>query len=208
MKSNLNITIVDYGMGNLKSIENAFRYLGCNTKIVSNALELERDAQTIILPGVGSYRKAMENLRKTNLDDALVELVSLRKKKILGICLGMQLLGESSEEDGVTQGLKLIPGSVKKIIHDGDLKIPHIGFNEVHYPVDSALFKNISQNSDYYFVHSYCLPPSCSLGKASITNYGNEFMSAYEHENIYGTQFHPEKSQTNGLRLLKNFILS
>jgi glutamine amidotransferase len=208
MKSNLNITIVDYGMGNLRSIENAFRYLGCNTKIVSNALELERDAQTIILPGVGSYRKAMENLRKTNLDDALVELVSQRKKKILGICLGMQLLGESSEEDGVTQGLKLIPGSVKKIIHDGDLKIPHIGFNEVHYPVDSSLFKNISQNSDYYFVHSYCLPPSCSFGKASITNYGNEFMSAYEHENVYGTQFHPEKSQTNGLHLLKNFISS
>ena len=200
-------TVIDYGMGNIWSVTSALQYLGCEVDVSSDALIIER-AQTLILPGVGSFRKAMNALISMNLEASILNSVLARKAKFLGICLGMQLMGTKSSEDGETKGLGLIPSSVDKFSSSevADRKVPHIGFDQVHFDSDGNLFKGISGNQDFYFVHSYRMLPPDSKAGLSTCNYGIDFLAAYENDNIFATQFHPEKSQTNGLRLLDNFL--
>ena len=201
------ITIVDYGMGNLWSVRSAVRYLGYNSVLSSKPSEIA-NADVLILPGVGSFRAAMQALKNSGLDEAILEAVSSRERKIIGICLGMQLLAMHSTEGGEASGLGLIPTQVERfdIAEMGSLKVPHIGFNEVRSQDQSILFKNIEPSSDFYFVHSYRLRADEFHGCHAICHYGQDFVAAYEHENIFATQFHPEKSQTNGLKLLNNFL--
>jgi glutamine amidotransferase len=203
------IVIVDYGMGNLWSVRSALRYLGVEPVISDNASRIEK-ADLLLLPGVGSFRKAIQALKKKDLDKAIKESVLGRKRKILGICLGMQLFAERGMEDGDSDGLAFIPGSVERFTNQelGMLKVPHIGFNNVHSTAESILFRSIESPSDFYFVHSYRLLPGTVTGKLGICRYGVDFMAAYENENIFATQFHPEKSQTNGLILLRNFLIA
>lgn len=201
------VVLIDYGMGNLWSVSNAIAYLGY-TPIISDDPEKICKANILLLPGVGSFRMAMDSLRKSGIDQAIVEAVKCKGVKILGICLGMQLMGLSSTEDGLTAGLGLIPSSVDKFnISDvGARKIPHIGFDSVVYQPKSILFGGLQSSPDFYFVHSYYFLPSNLYGLTAVCNYGVDFLAAYEQDNIFATQFHPEKSQTNGLILLKNFL--
>lgn len=201
------LVIVDYGMGNIWSVASAIRYLGTEC-VVSDDPAVVAKADALILPGVGSFYKAMQTLDDTGLSVVLRESVAVKKRKILGICLGLQLLAEKGTEDGVRAGLGLIPGMVDRFDSEElrGLKVPHIGFNSVSHSLDSVLFRGITAHADFYFVHSYRLVAGNLPGKAAICHYGAEFMAAYEYENVYATQFHPEKSQTNGLRLLSNFL--
>jgi len=205
--SNLKVTLIDYGMGNIWSVISALKYLDCNV-IVSSDPGVIKEAETLVLPGVGSFRKAMESLRYLNLDQAIIESVQRDENKILGICLGMQLLGSKSSEDGETVGLNLIHTPVEEFsMNDvGTNKIPHIGFDQVSCQPESKLFQGLPANPDFYFVHSYRMLPSGLNGKSATCRYGTDFLAAYENDNIFATQFHPEKSQTNGLMLLKNFL--
>ena len=201
------ITVIDYGMGNMWSVLSALRYLGSNPIVSSDPNEIAR-AESLLLPGVGSFRKAMVTLRQTGLDQAILEAVQVKQSKILGICLGMQLMGSRGSEDGDTPGLGLIPNPVDLFTTQeiGANKIPHIGFDLVRSKPDARLFRGLPEAADFYFVHSYRMLPEGLSGKAATCRYGVEFLAAYEQDNIYATQFHPEKSQTNGLMLLKNFL--
>jgi imidazole glycerol-phosphate synthase subunit HisH len=205
---NVTIVIIDYGMGNIWSVRNSLKYLGFKTIVSSSPKEIEK-ADILILPGVGSFRKAMQALSKRKIDLAIKEAVMGKSRKLMGICLGMQLLGEGSTEDGKTDGLGLIPAWVDRFdpIKTDGLKIPHIGFNNVFSEQDSVLFKGITSPSNFYFVHSFHMLPDGLKGKHGICRHGQDILAAYEHENIFATQFHPEKSQTNGLKLLKNFLI-
>jgi glutamine amidotransferase len=202
-----NITVIDYGMGNLWSVLSALRYLGCNPTVSSDPNEITR-AESLVLPGVGSFRKAVDTLRQTGLDQAILDAVQTKGIKILGICLGMQLMGSRGSEDGEMQGLGLIPKKVDMFTTQeiGANKIPHIGFDLVHSSPDARLFQGLQQAADFYFVHSYRMLPVGLSGKPATCSYGVEFLAAYEQDNIFATQFHPEKSQSNGLVLLKNFL--
>lgn len=201
------ITVIDYGMGNLWSVLSALRYLGYNPVVSGDPDEITK-ADTLLLPGVGSFRKAMIALREKELDKAIFEVVQIKGNKILGICLGMQMMGTSSSEDGETVGLGLIPVAVDKFSPQeiGPKKIPHIGFDLVHSESDSRLYRGIQHSADFYFVHSYRMLPAELNGSLGTCNYGVKFLASYEQDNIFATQFHPEKSQTNGLILLKNFL--
>jgi glutamine amidotransferase len=205
--SNSNIIVVDYGMGNLWSVLSALRFLGCNPIASSDPDEVAR-ADLLLLPGVGSFRTAMIALRQKRLDQAIVEAVQIRGRKILGICLGMQLMGLSSSEDGDTLGLGFIRSSVDQftLAEIGFSKLPHIGFDSVRSQSSGQLFKGLQQTADFYFVHSYRMLPIGLSGISATCSYGVDFLAAYEQDNIFATQFHPEKSQTNGLILLKNFL--
>lgn len=201
------ITVIDYGMGNIWSVLSALRYLGCNPIVSSDPDEIVQ-AESLLLPGVGSFRKAMVTLKQTGLDQAIVEAVQIKGSKILGICLGMQLMGSRGSEDGDVTGLGFIPNSVDMFTAQevGTNKIPHIGFDIVRSTQEARLFRGLSSEADFYFVHSYRMLPDALSGQAATCLYGVEFLAAYEQDNIYATQFHPEKSQTNGLILLKNFL--
>lgn len=201
------VTIIDYGMGNIWSVASALKYLNCDVEISSDPEKIT-SAEILLLPGVGSFRKAMNSLHSLKLDEAIIKTVNDDKKKILGICLGMQLLGSMSSEDGETRGLNLIPVPVEEFsVQDSHtMKIPHIGFNQVTSDPDSKMFNGLPMNPDFYFVHSYRMLPRSLNGKLALCSYGNDFLAAYENENVYATQFHPEKSQTNGLVLLRNFL--
>ena len=201
------VIIVDYGMGNLWSVSSALNFLGADPIISSNPTEITK-ADAVLLPGVGSFRLAMQALADKNLDEAIKETVQIKQRKILGICLGFQMLAESSTEDGMTAGLGCIPTPVESFsvqeLEGG--KLPHIGFNRVRLPNSSSLFDGFKAAEDFYFVHSYRLLAQALPGNKAICSYGIDFLAAYEHENVFGAQFHPEKSQTNGLRLLANFL--
>lgn len=201
------IVVVDYGMGNLRSVQNALHYLGALSH-VSGSPKKVAAAEILLLPGVGSFRAAMQALQTTGLDNALQEAVIGRGVKILGICLGMQLMGTRGNEGGDSAGLGFVPGSVERFSDQfsSDLKVPHIGFNSVTPAEDSVLMRGLHGMPDFYFVHSYRMLPAGLPGKVSTCAYGEPFVAAYEHKNIFATQFHPEKSQTNGLLLLKNFL--
>jgi len=203
------VTIVDYGMGNLHSVIKAIEFLGYVAK-VSNIPQDIISSEVLILPGVGSFGRAMHHLKINGMDKALAEAVAEKRKKILGICLGMQLLFEFGEEDGGVEGLSLVKGLVGRFDSDNEmgLQLPHVGFNSVNSGDHSRLFKKIPTNSDFYFVHSFRVSAFPERGCVSTTNYGDNFIAAYEYNNIFCTQFHPEKSQTNGLILLKNFLNS
>lgn len=202
------VSIIDYGMGNLWSVMSALDFLGCESRIISDPDGVIK-AEALLLPGVGSFRKAMESMERRGLDEAIKEAVTSRGTKILGICLGMQLMGLSSTEDGRASGLGLISAEVNRISSEGEdfIKVPHIGFNSVFSESNSILFRGLNYNPDFYFVHSYCMSPLNLDGKLATCNYGVSFLAAYERENICATQFHPEKSQSNGLILLRNFLL-
>lgn len=200
------VAVIDYGAGNLKSVVHAFNYLGAEVSIVNSPNS--NIYSHIILPGVGSFRRAMQLLRSSRLDDYIKEQSS-RNTPILGICLGMQLLASRSSEDGETLGLNLISGDVDKFSfnpHECGLKIPHVGFSSISTFTESRLFLNMRQTVDFYFTHSYRLK-CCKLTYASASAWhGEDFVPAIEYQSIAGTQFHPEKSQQNGLSLLNNFL--
>ncbi len=199
------ITIVDYGMGNIGSVVGALRFLGVEPEVTPDP-ERVKIAHSLILPGVGSFRKAMEKLKSAGLDQAILETVQTRKRAILGICLGMQLLGSWSTEDGESQGLALIPNRVSRFDKSEQTKVPHVGFNTVQFSQRKGIFSELPEKADFYFVHSYRMLPDGLEGRTATCDYGGEFLAGFEKEKICGTQFHPEKSQTNGLILLKNFI--
>lgn len=201
------VTVIDYGMGNLWSVVSALRYLGAECCLSNNPQEISQ-ANILLLPGVGSFGKAMWALGSSGIADSIREAVSVRQRKILGICLGMQLFAESSSEDGISDGLGFIQGRVERFptTNLGGLKVPHTGFNRVSTMNDSALFNGLESGGDFYFVHSYRLKYEGQLGCVGVCRYGEDFVAAYVSDNVYATQFHPEKSQTNGLRLLSNFL--
>lgn len=206
LKLKQKVVVIDYGMGNTWSVISAIKYLGMNCEL-SNAKSKILDADCIVLPGVGSFKKGVINLKKLDIFELLKNQFSNKNKKILGICLGFQLLGISSTEDGFLEGLNLIPAKVEKFdFKNKNLKIPHIGFNSVNYDNNDYLFKNLNNNNDFYFVHSYRFINKPLDGIISTCHYGQEFIATYHNENIFGTQFHPEKSQSNGLIVLKNFF--
>jgi len=207
MLARAQVVVVDYGMGNLWSVVSALNFLGADPLITCNPAEIT-NADAILLPGVGSFRLAMQTLANKNLDEAIKEAVQIKQRKILGICLGFQMLAESSTEDGMTAGLGFIPTPVERFsVQELERrKLPHIGFNRVRLPNLPSLFDGFKTEEDFYFVHSYRLLAQALPGKKAICNYGTDFLAAYEHENVFGVQFHPEKSQTNGLRLLANFL--
>lgn len=194
------IVIVHYGLGNLGSVKNAFDKLGVNS-VVSNSNEIIRKAKGIIFPGVGSARAGMKNLKKKGLDKTIISAIE-RGKPLLGICLGMQLLLSYSEE-GKTDCLNLIEGNVKRF--KGPLKIPQIGWNRVFFK-NSHLSRGIKNNSFFYFVNSYYCDVADASAQKGATDYGMSFCSVIEKKNIFGVQFHPEKSGKTGLQLLQNFV--
>ena len=199
-------TIIDYGMGNINSIKNMLGYLGYES-VLSNNPEVILKSKRIILPGVGNFGKAMENIRKLELDKILNDAVYEKRIPILGICLGMQLLLSYSEE-GNCNGLNFIPGKVKKFSSEliGDLKVPHMGWDYILENNESLLINNLSDNPRFYFVHSYYA--ICDNNKNCIakTDYGIKFDSIVNNGIVFGTQFHPEKSHKYGMKLLKNYM--
>lgn len=200
------VLIIDYGLSNILSVVNAFTYLGSNCEVTGSPEKIAK-SKTLILPGVGSFNKAMNSIRELRIDEALLQAVD-QGAKILGICLGMQLLGSMSTEDGDTRGLNLIDNKVEAFstTEVGNQKIPHVGFDKVKKDDRSQLFQGLPSESDFYFLHSYRMLDSEQSGIRAICKYGIEFLAAFERDNIFGTQFHPEKSQTNGLKLLQNFL--
>lgn len=198
------IAIVDYGMGNLRSVLKAIEAVGGDATVVNNSEDIKK-AKAIVLPGVGAFRDCMSNLAKLDLIDTLKEEI-IKGKPYLGICLGMQILFTESEEFGICKGLDLIKGKVVRFNLPKEYKIPHMGWNTVKFKKKSKFLSNISDNSYFYFVHSYYVLPDEKEVIGGLTEYGVDFPSMLIHENIFATQFHPEKSQKNGLKLLQNFI--
>ena len=201
------VGIIDYGCGNLRSVVNAFQHIGADCEVVENPNGLVYYSH-LVLPGVGSYRKAMQYLKQNQFDSKIKELVS-NGTPLLGICLGMQLLGSRSSEDGETEGLGFIEADVDLLViskEDMNLKVPHVGFNTVHIDARSTLFNGFEDRADFYFTHSYRMSCKNSLHAIGITTHGDTFASAVENQNVLGTQFHPEKSQRNGLKILSNFM--
>lgn len=200
------IAIVDYGAGNLMSVKKALDFIGEESVITSDC-EAIKSAERVILPGVGSFGDAMESMRQKGLDET-VKCAALSGKPFLGICLGLQLLFESSEESPGANGLELLSGNISLIPGSSGLKVPHVGWNSVEIKPESRLFKGIPSGSYFYFVHSYYLNGAESGVVAGKTNYGVDIECAVEKGNLFATQFHPEKSGEIGLKLLKNFALA
>lgn len=197
------IGIIDYGVGNLTSVVNALSFISVESKICTMRDEL-KGIHGIILPGVGSFPAGMKNLESLDIIQVIDDKVK-SGLPLLGICLGMQLLSQTSDEFSLTNGLDLIPGSVKKLDdQNGKLRIPHIGWNNVFFD-DCSLAKGLENEEDFYFVHSYGFSDSKKDYVKGVTHYGNEIVAVVEKDNIFGTQFHPEKSQKAGLEMLKNF---
>jgi len=202
--NDLRIVIVDYDMGNIHSIENAIKHVGYNNLEVSSSPETILSADCLILPGVGAYPDAMQRITEKGLINALNEAVKINKKPVLGIWLGMQLLFESSEEKRQTQGLGWIPGEVVYIKPGNNLRVPHIGWNSLEVKPSDSLFGFLKQDKDFYFVHS--LHAKCDdKFVLSEFNYGLKMVAAVKNDNVIGMQFHPEKSQKNGLMAIKSF---
>jgi imidazole glycerol-phosphate synthase subunit HisH len=199
------LTIVDFKTGNLRNIQKAFLKLGEEVSISQTREQIE-SASGYILPGVGSFASAMNNLDDLKIIDSLKDNILKNKKPILGICLGMQILAEVGYEDGITKGLGVLPMEVKKLTQLDGYPIPHIGWNDIEYNPKSVLFNDTSQNSDYYFVHSFHAICADKEIISASCEYGTKFVAAVEKNHIFGTQFHPEKSQNNGFKVLQNFI--
>ena len=200
------VVVIDYGMGNLFSVESALRYLGASVTLSADPEAIDK-ARHVILPGVGSFRLAMERLSSRHLDEAIRQLVA-RGDHLLGICLGMQLLGSASSEDGETVGLGIIPNRVDRFDDQLGIKVPHVGFNSIAPTNTSGLFTNLPDLPDFYFVHSYRLMVEGMKYPHATCEYGETFLAAFDGGNVHGAQFHPEKSQSNGLQVLRNFLTS
>jgi glutamine amidotransferase len=195
------ITIPDYSSGNVKSVFNMLDYLGIKAEITSEISKIEK-AEKLLLAGVGSFDKAMDNLKKARLIEVLNEKVIVKKTPILGICLGMQIMGKKSEE-GIGNGLGWIDGETLRF-QEPHIRIPHMMWNHVKVLNDNRLFAGLSEDAKFYFAHSFYFNTDFHIA-TGITSYGNNFISAFEFDNIAGVQFHPEKSHKYGMRLLHNF---
>ena len=197
------IAIIDYGFGNLRSVSKALSLLSINSKITDSKQEIQ-DASAIIFPGVGSFGDCIKNLNDKDIIKPIKDSIK-SGKPFLGICLGLQILFDSSEESPGSKGLSLLDGSIDKIqFESNNLKVPHMGWNQVEIKNTSKILKDIPNNSWFYFVHSY----KSSVDETftdSVSNYGNDFASSISIDNIFATQFHPEKSSSLGLKVLKNF---
>ena len=199
------IAIIDYGVGNLKSVEKAFQFIGADA-VVSSDVEFVLNADAVILPGVGAFSDAMDSLRKAGMVEAVKKVIA-ENKPFLGICLGMQLLFDYSDEGGKrVEGLGIFKGSIKQLPHNMNLKVPHMGWNYLNIKGEQKLFENLEDNPYVYFVHSFYLNAENREMVAATTNYGIEFDVAIAKGNVFATQFHPEKSGEVGLTILRNFI--
>ena len=198
------ITVIDYGMGNLGSVINMLKKIGVASKITTDLEEI-KTATKLLLPGVGSFDKAMQRINDSGIKEVLDYKVLKEETPVLGICLGMQLLTNNSEE-GIEKGLGYINASTKKFsFQEKKMKVPHMGWNLVEKSTSSLLTTNFEEESRFYFVHSYYVEVEKQENSILKTTYGLEFDSAIQHKNIYGAQFHPEKSHKFGMKLLKNF---
>ena len=200
------IVIIDYGMGNLRNVQKGFEQIGFETKVTRNKKEIER-ASAIVLPGVGAFKDCMENLEKFGLIEPLLRSVE-EGKPYLGICLGLQILFSESEEFGSQKGLNLIKGKVVKFRPDPEHKVPHMGWNTLEKERENPFLQGIESGDFFYFVHSYYVIPEEPQWISTLTNYGIPFVSSIWKERLFATQFHPEKSQEKGLRILENFARS
>jgi glutamine amidotransferase len=201
----MQVVIIDYGMSNLGSIRRALEECGGSPVVSDNPADL-KDATHIVLPGVGAFTDGMINLEKAGWIEPIRTAALKDKVPFLGICLGMQLLSTKGYEMGESKGLDLIHGEVKLLEPHAGERIPHVGWNEVFPKIESPLFAQISQGTDFYFVHSYHFVPLEQGTILATTPYCGNFVSAVSHENVYGVQFHPEKSQRPGFQLLRNFL--
>ena len=204
------IAVIDYGMGNLRSVQKALEHVGAKV-IVTHDPNLIISADSVVLPGVGSFKNCMANLTQLKLVDPIRKFID-GGKPFLGICLGLQVLFEESEEYGPVAGLGVLPGKVMKFASASSetkggppIKIPHMGWNNIEVKKKTPLFDKLGEEPYFYFVHSYYVVPEDQSMVATVTNYGVEFVSGIQYKNIYAFQFHPEKSQTMGLSLLERF---
>ena len=198
------IAIIDYDAGNIKSVEKALHYLG-EEAVITRDRDTILGADRVILPGVGAFGDAMEKLRTYELDKVIQEVVA-QNTPFLGICLGLQLLFESSEESEGVEGLGILKGKVVRLPEESDLKIPHIGWNSLKYPNPGRLFTGIGEDSYVYFVHSYYLQAKDPSIVTATTEYGTLIHASVEQGNVFACQFHPEKSSEVGMQILKNFL--
>ena len=209
----MKIAIIDYETGNLKSVSKALELASnnvlkrSNIEIINSAKDLN-NFDKVVLPGQGSFKQCFQSLNSIHgILDGLTDFVTVKKKPILGICVGMQLFSSFGDEDGGSDGLGWIEGKVKKIsLKDLSLKLPHMGWNNIQISSNSKLLNGINNDSHFYFVHSYSFDVDEKKYVSATTNYSSEIVSAIEKENIFGTQFHPEKSQANGIKILENFV--
>ncbi len=198
------IAIIDYGAGNILSVQKALDHIGCENVVTSDAAVIS-SADGAVLPGVGSFGDAMDNLGAGGLVGTVKDFAA-SGKPFLGICLGLQVLFDSSEESPDVQGLSLMTGSVRRFPSDMGLKIPHIGWNSIEYDRDCPIFKGLSDNPYVYFVHSYYLEAADKGVVSAVADYGIKFHAAVWKDNVFATQFHPEKSGNVGLQILRNFV--
>ncbi|MCH2212376.1 MAG: imidazole glycerol phosphate synthase subunit HisH [Fuerstiella sp.] len=198
------ITIIDYGMGNLRSVQKAIERIGVSAKIESSAVRISQ-ADRLILPGVGAFRDAIAALRTKDLVTVIQDHVAANRH-FLGICLGLQLMFDVSFEDGEYEGLGIIPGEVRRFNLSTDYKIPHMGWNQLRTVQETPLLTGCPKNPWFYFVHSYHVVPADNSWIVTTTEYGCDFVSMVGRGNIAAAQFHPEKSQSTGIRLLSNFV--
>ena len=201
---NPKIVIIDYGMGNLRSVQKGFEKVGFEATLTRNKKEIGR-ASAIVLPGVGAFRDCMENLERYGLIESLLQSIE-KGKPYLGICLGLQILFSKSEEFGSHKGLNLIKGNVVKFKADPEHKVPHMGWNTIEKEKEVPLLQGVESGDFFYFVHSFYVVPEESQWISTFTTYGRTFVSSIWKENLFATQFHPEKSQGKGLRILENFV--
>lgn len=200
------IAIVDYGMGNVRSLQNAFKYLGADAIITADPKRLE-DAERIVLPGVGAFGEAMTAIRERQLEPLLTRQALVLKKPMLGICLGMQLFAKRSVEHGEHQGLGWIDAEIHRLDVKRPLKVPHVGWNDLHFSADDWLFKGIRPGqANFYFVHSFHMICRHSADLIATTDYGAPLTAVVRSRNLVAAQFHPEKSQDNGLKMLENWV--
>ena len=206
----MNVTIVDYNSGNISSVINSFKEVAknkVNIEVTSDSKKI-KSSDKIVLPGQGSFKSCVDALNKINgLTDSLNEFAINNKKPLLGICVGLQMFADIGYEETETKGLGWISGKVSKIDNqDGKFKLPHIGWNQINIVKDSKIFQNIENNSHMYFVHSYEFVPNEKNVISATTDYSSNIVCSVEKENIFGTQFHPEKSDKTGLKIINNFI--
>ena len=209
----MKIAIIDYETGNLKSVSKALElasnnvFKKSNIEIINSAKDIN-NFDKVVLPGQGSFKQCFQSLNSIHgILDGLSDFVTVKKKPILGICVGMQLFANFGDEDGGSDGLGWIEGKVKKIsLKDLSLKLPHMGWNNIQISSNSKLLSGVNNDSHFYFVHSYSYDVDEKKYVSATTNYSIEIVSAIEKDNIFGTQFHPEKSQANGIKILENFV--
>lgn len=200
------IAIVDYGMGNVRSLRNAFDYLGVDVVLTADPADLEA-AERIVLPGVGAFGDAMLAIRERRLEEVLTRQALALKKPVLGICLGMQLFAKSSIEHGVHTGLGWIDADIRRLEVERPLKVPHVGWNDLRFSPDDWLFRGIRPDqANFYFVHSFHMVCHNSADLIATTDYGGAVTAVVRSGNLVAMQFHPEKSQDNGLKMLENWV--